>query len=455
MTASTCPSCGNGLDAAAQPAACPACGQSLAQASAAPAGSAAESRLIKRLRVVDGADQGRCFTLADQGTQTVGNSSKHAAIWLHDLYVARTHCQIEVDGDRVVVIGGAASHPTLVNGVPIQRHEMQLGDVLRVGNSYLALEQAAAARSAPAAIAPAGPAKLPRLTGDRSSELNGHTLGHYEVGEVLGRGHFGVVFKSRDVKTRQLVALKVLSPDFPANDAEMRQFAEAMRAALPVRHPSLVTLHGAGKTGPYCWIDRELIEGESLAQLIVPNGRGPRELDWRLALRVAVHVGQALNAIHQHHLAHCNITPRNIMIRRQDQQVKLGDLLFRKSVEGSALWRATHDKKFAAELPYLAPEQTDPGAYVDDLCDLYSLGVVLYALLTGSPPFAARTQAETLRQVREDLPLRPKLHQHSVPPEFQDVVLKMLAKHQEDRYATPAALLADLARLAERRKVSV
>jgi serine/threonine protein kinase len=129
--------------------------------------------------------------------------------------------------------------------------------------------------------------------------------------------------------------------------------------------------------------------------------------------------------------------------------------MFRKAIEGSVLWQASQENQFLADLPYLAPEQVTPDAFVDDLCDIYSLGVVLYALATGRLPFRGKTPEEALEQIREDVPQKPKKFERSIPTAFQEIVLKMLAKRQEDRYARPEELLADLNRLAEQRNVTV
>jgi eukaryotic-like serine/threonine-protein kinase len=280
-------------------------------------------------------------------------------------------------------------------------------------------------------------------------------VGHFQLEKVLGSGHHGVVFRARDLKTEQEVALKVFSPDFPANDAEMQEFIQAMRTALPLRHASLVAVNGAGKSGPYVWLSRELVSGLSLAQIMHPSGKSREGLDWRLALRVAVHVGQALELVHRQHLIHSNVTPQNILIVGNEGQVKLNDLMVRKALDRTALGQSVAEQKFLADLPYLAPEQTDPDAFVDNLCDVYSLGVVVYALMTGRLPFRGKTPEEILDQIRTAIPAKPKKFERSIPSRFQEVVLKMMAKKQEDRYPTPTDLLADLDSIAKERDVPV
>src|SRR5262245_57475377 len=155
----------------------------------------------KRLVVIDGADQGQSFWLPEAGTVLVGNSRKHCDVCLHDLYVGRVHCHLEIDGDRVRVRALDTPAGTLVNGVRVSAHEVQLGDVIRAGNADLRLE--AAEGAAPAAAAPADaraaehPGKLTPLPAERLGELSGYMLGPHKIGPVLGRGHAGVVFRAR------------------------------------------------------------------------------------------------------------------------------------------------------------------------------------------------------------------------------------------------------------------
>ena len=405
----------------------------------------------KRLAIVDGPDRGRSFLLPEAGSVLVGNSRKHCDICLHDFFVGRVHFQLEIDGDQVLLQAHDTPAGTLIDGAKVVEHEMQLGEVLRAGNSYLRLEVADGTEGDDDSGVPSTPVgepwKLVALPLERLGELSGHTLGHYELGEVLGKGVFGVVFRAKDVKKDEVVALKVLAPTFPADDAEMQRFIRAAKPLLPLRHPNLVSLHGAGKTGPYVWIAQELVEGESLTS-VLDYLRKAAKIKWRRAWRIAVGLARALEFTRQHHLVHGNITPNNILIRASDGQPKLNDLMLQKVLEGSQIQEATLEGKILAELPYLSPEHIDLDATADDLSDLYSLGVVVYALLTGRPPFQADTLEETLTQIREVVPPNPKQFQRAIPDEFKAIVLKMLAKHPEDRYSTAGELLADLEQLA-------
>ncbi len=269
----------------------------------------------KRFLVVDGADQGRQFPLVGDGAICIGKDRKYAEIILNDLYVAHIHCQIRLEGDQVTVIeeeGGRGAGGMLVNGQKVASGTLQVGDVLRVGNSHLRLEIDTGEDSADsgAEIPVAGDeepvlgvaddeadgdgedsgidlageeedlddsdevpesVRLLQAGRQRLAQLAGQAFGHFRLNKLLGRGRSGVVFQALDVKdvqNSQIVALKVLAPPFPPSDQELQRFARVVKAILPLRHPNLVTLYTAGKTGSNIWISREYVEGESVAEIL-------------------------------------------------------------------------------------------------------------------------------------------------------------------------------------------
>ena len=141
---------------------------------------------------------------------------------------------------------------------------------------------------------PAQPA--PVLPAKRLKELTGHSLGAYDIGPLVGQGQHGLVFRARDRRNGQTVALKVLSPEFPKNDEETHVFTQAMGTAIPLRHPNLVSLYGAGKTGPYCWTAQEFVEGKSLAQVLQDLEKSPKS-SFHLGVRVTYHITQCSSSI--------------------------------------------------------------------------------------------------------------------------------------------------------------
>jgi len=413
----------------------------------------------RRLLVIDGADQGQSFVLPETGTVLIGNSRKHVDICLHDLYVARVHCELSIDAGRLTVSARDTPGGTLINKLRVTQQDLQPGDVLRVGNSHILLEEVDAAALANPDHVLSGrhaadePEPLPVFGLDRLGDLTGHTLGHFELGTVLGRGHTGVVFRARDTKKDQEVALKVLSPAFPADDVEMKRFIQVMKPILPLRHGNVIGLLGAGKSGPYVWLAMELIDGTSLETAIARVAES-RKLKWKPALRLAVHLGRALEFLHRGHLVHGNIVPRNIILPAAGP-ARLNDLALLEALGESQLLLSVLEGKLLAEMSYLSPEHVDPDRQPDELSDQFCAGAVVYALLLGRPPFRGDTPEATVEQIQKAYPEKPKTLLPAMPDEFQGALFRMLAKHPEDRFPTPDMLVAELESMARARQVDV
>jgi serine/threonine protein kinase len=392
-----------------------------------------------QLTVIAGPDRGRAFTVSDGQKLLIGRGEA-SATKLRDPAVSRVHCHVEAAGSRYTIVNLGAASGTLVNGRRITSIVLESGDLIRIGDTELRFMV-----EGPAAEAVQGP---PAAAAEPLAELVGTTLTHYKIDRRLARGSSGMIFHAWDTKEDRPVALKVLWPEFTRNDEEMQRFVRAMKTMLPIRHENLVALYGAGKTGPYCWIAMEYVEGESLTDVIHRIGTGGM-LDWRNAFRVAVHIGRALELAHQHQIIHRNITPQNILVRSSDKVAKLGDLLLAKALEGTMAEQITRSGQLVGEVVYMSPERTHGSLDVDCRSDIYGLGATLYALLTGRPPFEGGSLGEAVNKIRNETPLRPKKYQLAIPDFFEDAVMRMLAKDPADRFQTPAEMLHQLERIAK------
>ena len=451
--------------------------------------------MFAQLEVIAGADRGRVFPLSPDTPLVIGRG-RQTETRLNDLRVSRVHCQIECRGGNVVVKDLNSVGGTFVNDRAITEHRLQSGDIIRLGETKLRFECADIADQntlppqqaepafplslsldspildalpvsvedlpvaipidddLPAAIpiddepdiVPA-PAALKLLPGERLGELSGAVLSHYRVGVVLARGNSGVVFRAKDFKHQRDAAVKVLKPEFARNDIEVQRFIRSMKTMMPLRHPNLVALYGAGKKGPYCWVAMEFIEGESLSQVIQRIGVAGM-LDWRHAFRIAVHIGRALQFAHRRHIVHRNLTPQNVLIAQADRVAKLGDLMLVKAIEGSMAQQITQANEMLGDVRYMSPEQSFGPERMDARSDLYSLGAMLYASLTGQAPFEGDSLIDTIAKIRQAQVVMPKKYQMSIPDAFQAVILRLLAKRPEDRYPSADELLQELERVA-------
>jgi serine/threonine protein kinase len=406
-----------------------------------------------QLLVIAGPDQGRAFTLQSGPDLMLGRGAD-TYYRLTDPRVSRNHCQVLRDGDQVTVVCNGGSGGTFVNGKAAKRHALKLGDVLQVGDSQLRLQVGDLPLNVALGHKPTAPAVPPATTPDLLEALSGQTLAHYDIGPVIGKGSTGLVFHATDTKDNRPVAFKVLLPEFAQDEDEMQRFIRAMQTMMPLQHPNLIRLWGAGKTGRYCWVAMEYIAGENMTQVIERMGVAGM-LDWRYGFKVAVHVARALDYAHGRQIIHRNVTPKNILLEAPTKTVKLGDLMLAKALEGALARQITRPGEVVGDVAYMSPERTRGLDDVDGRSDLYGLGATVYALLTGRPPFTGATLVEKITRIRQTEPEKPTKFQLSIPGRFEGVVMKLLAKDPADRYPTAAALLADLERLAKSQGVAV
>lgn len=403
-----------------------------------------------KLTAIAGPDKGQIYQLIE-GCPLLFGRSRHADYQLKDLATSRVHCEIELKTGRVSVTDLDSSSGTFVNGEKVDEVMLKEGDVVRIGDTQLLLQGATA--SEPVTL-PLPAQKSINLPASRMGELTGKKLSHFQVGPLVAKAENGIVFKATDFKTDKAVALKVFFPEFAQNDDEMRRFVRAMKTMLPHKHPNLVSIQSAGKTGPYCFIAMEFIDGESLTQVIERIGVAGM-LDWKYALRVAFHIGKALEYAHGKQIIHRNITPQNILVGSADKVAKLSDLMLAKAKEGALAQQITKPGELLGDVRYMSPERASGSTTLDERSDIYSLGATVYALLTGRPPCQGDSLAETIKKIRNEVPIKPKKYQLAIPDLFEGTVMKMLAKRPDDRHRTAGELLADLGRVAKYQGVAL
>ncbi|MFO0846602.1 MAG: protein kinase, partial [Gemmataceae bacterium] len=181
-----------------------------------------------------------------------------------------------------------------------------------------------------------------------------------------------------------------------------------------------------------------------------PDAR--RRSHWKPALRMGLHLAKALEFLRRRRLVHGNIVPANVLFGRDDlgrsKEVKLADLMLSRALDGSALQESRLEAKLAAEIGFLSPEQA-AGGVADEMTDLYGLGAVMYARLTGNPPHQAATPAETVERILHTVPRKP-IDVHKNIPEALSIAVMLLLAKPEDRCQSPSDLLAMLEPVAER-----
>jgi serine/threonine protein kinase len=408
--------------------------------------------MVKQLVVIAGKDKGRIFPLPESGSLSIGRGNS-TDTRLTDARVSRNHCTLQIDGDSFDVADAGSAIGTFVNDQRVNgEHPVEIGDIIRIGDTELRLEDGDVAEAETVAGVMINQQTMQRVGVGRTagplSDLVGTTLGHYELASVVGRGLSGIVFRGNDTTEARTAAVKVLQPAATKTDGEMQRLNRSLKAVVALRHPNLVGLYDLGKDHGHCWFAMELVEGENLAQVIQRVGLAGM-LDWQHALRVAMHVGRALEYLEKNKVLHRAITPRSILINNSDKLAKLGGLWHARSLETTEPEAPSRGQDFLRDVAYLSPEQVRGEGVKDNRSDIYAFGATLYTLLTGRAPFEGKSPPETIAKVLQAQPARPKEFQLALPEVFEALVLRMLAKQPKERFPTAAALLADLERIAK------
>ncbi len=307
------------------------------------------------------------------------------------------------------------------------------------------------------------------LAADHVGSMVGRALGHYQLISLLGYGGMGEVYLAQDTRLGRKVAVKLLPALFTTDEPRVRRFRQEAQSASALNHPNIVTIYEFGEKDDLQFIVSELVEGETLRERIArmqaassPAQRAPDSLSEVLDL--AIQVASALAAAHQAGIIHRDIKPENIMLRR-DGYVKVLDFglakLSEKATDQRALDSEAATKVLVRTSPglvmgsaeYMSPEQSR-GQEVDARTDIWSLGVVLYELVTGCAPFTGETPTDVIASiVKTELPPLTQIAPEA-PAELERIVSKTLAKDREERYQGVKDLLVDLRQLRKRLDVA-
>jgi serine/threonine protein kinase/Tol biopolymer transport system component len=277
------------------------------------------------------------------------------------------------------------------------------------------------------------------------------TIRDYRIVRELGRGGMGDVYLAEDTRLGRRVALKLLPAHFTQDPERVHRFQREARAASALNHPNIVTIYDFGQQDNRHFIAAEFVEGRTLRAAFKQ-----RDLTLGQSLDVAAQAASALAAAHQAGIIHRDIKPENVMLR-PDGYVKVLDFGLAKLTDSGMATRApgaeaesfqTMPGRVMGTTAYMSPEQAR-GLEVDERADIFSLGVVLYEMITGRRPFEGMTPVDVMASLLDSEPEPLSTHMPDAPPELQRVVSRMLAKAREDRYQTAGELLMDLKALKE------
>lgn len=268
-------------------------------------------------------------------------------------------------------------------------------------------------------------------------DLEGKILGNrYEIIEKIGNGGMATVYKSKDRVLNRYVAVKILRDEFTTDEEFIKRFRIEAQSAASLTHPNIVSIFDVGNEGNLYYIVMELIKGKTLKEIITEEN-GP--LPWKWSLNVVTQIASALETAHKNNIVHRDIKPHNIIIT-EDGIAKVTDFGIAKAVSNSTI---TAFGTTIGSVHYFSPEHAR-GGFTDAKSDLYSLGVVMYEMLTGKVPFDADTPVSVALKHMQEKPVEPKELNENIPQVVNDIIMKAMQKDINLRYQSATEMVKDL-----------
>ena len=257
----------------------------------------------------------------------------------------------------------------------------------------------------------------------------------YEIIENIGNGGMATVYKAKDRTLNRFVAVKILRDEFTTDEEFIKRFNSEAQAVASLTNPNIVSVYDVGHEGSLYYIVMELVQGKTLKEVIQEEGR----LSWKWSVKVAIQIAQALETAHKNNIIHRDIKPHNIIIT-EDGVAKVTDFGIAKAVSNSTI---TAFGTTLGSVHYFSPEHAR-GGFTDAKSDLYSLGVVMYEMVTGKVPFDADTPVSVALMHMQDKPVEPIKINPSIPVSVNKIIMKAMQKDTNYRYQSASEMLRDL-----------
>lgn len=277
--------------------------------------------------------------------------------------------------------------------------------------------------------------------------MNGEILGdRYELLEQVGEGGMAIVYKARCNKLNRYVAVKILKAEYSDNEEIVSKFKKEATAIAKLSDNNIVNVLDVGTQGDTNYIVMELVNGKTLKEVIEQFGK----VSYETAITIAIQVAKALDCAHKNNIIHRDIKPQNILVT-EDGLVKVTDFGIAKSSDSATL---TNTSTILGSAHYFSPEQAK-GSFIDDRTDIYSLGVVMYEMLTGRVPFEADSPVTIALKHLQEQVVPPKELNSKIPESLNKVVLKCMEKDANKRYQDVKELISDLEKIKENPDVEI
>ena len=262
--------------------------------------------------------------------------------------------------------------------------------------------------------------------------------GRYEIIEKIGGGGMALVYKAKCRLLNRYVAIKILRDEFTGDEEFINRFRKESQAAASLSHPNIVGIYDVGAEENIYYIVMEYIKGKTLKELIREKGK----LSSEEMINYSIQIAEALEHAHQNHIVHRDIKPHNIMVT-DDGRIKVTDFGIARAASSSTV---TNTNNVIGSVHYFSPEQAR-GGFIDEKSDLYSLGIVMYEMITGKVPFEGESPISVaLKHIQEEI-VPPTEIDSTVPKNIEYVIMKCVRKNQSERYQSATELLTDLIKI--------
>ena len=258
-------------------------------------------------------------------------------------------------------------------------------------------------------------------------DLKGRLLANrYEILEKIGSGGMATVYKAKCHVLNRYVAIKILRDEFTTDEEFVKRFEVEAQSAASITHPNIVSVYDVGVDGNLHYIVMELVKGKTLKDIIVEE-KGP--LPWKWSVNIAIQIASALETAHKNHIIHRDIKPHNIIIT-EDGVAKVTDFGIAKAVSNSTI---TAFGTTIGSVHYFSPEHAR-GGFTDEKSDIYSLGVVMYEMLTGRVPFDADTPVSVALKHMQEEPIAAIVANPNIPIAVNDIIMKRALKEPQGNF---------------------
>ena len=416
--------------------------------------------MIVTLTITKGQDAGRVIRLEEGEAKTLGRGSE-ADITLSDGVVSRVHCRIRIQGGACYVRDMGSRNGTSVNGRPVTE-EVRLADDDALGfgtelaevhitpDTSPAEEEAESAdpieveetSSALAEVEVAGPGYELELQGD-DQRLLGMVVGGCRIEGLIGRDDISSVYRATQISMERPVALKILSPAMTGDPRSKDRFISAARAGGRLNHPNIVRVYDAGEEKGRSFVAMEFVAGKSVRRLLDERERN-RPLPMAQAVEIGEQIAGALDYAHSVAVVHGHVTADTILVTPHGV-AKLAELGFVRTAAGSAALPSNPERR-ADEMQFTPPEYLGGPRSPAPQCDIYSLSVVLFLMVTGQMPFRAASEKELLEKIRKGAHEPVQRLQREAPNVLARAIEAGMAALPAQRYSHAADLVAALQR---------